>query len=262
MMRFASYPVVIALALCSSALQAEDAAGTTEAKTEKSIVTGRLGVGPLLLPTYSGSADYRVWPVPLADLEFGDYAYLYYWEAGLYVFATKDRDLGIAIVATPRIGYDSSDGDRLTGMMTRKSSLELGLSVDYRLGAGGVSLGYLYDVTGASSGGVIRLAGLHRFEVTQSLGVDLLLEAEWLSSKVANYYFGVTASEATATRPTFHPGSGSDFTVGLHFNYDFGTRSTILFGYEGQLLGGPISDSPIVVTRLNNLLYVGYGWRF
>ena len=228
----------------------------------KGPVTGRLGLGPIAFPRYSGADDYRVWPVPLADLEFGDFAYINYWQAGVYVAATGDKKLGLAIIAAPRIGFNSSDGDRLAGMMKRKSSLEIGMSVDYAIGAGGISLGYLHDVTGASKGGVARLVGGRRFEITEHLGVAGFLEFDWLSAKVANYYYGVDANESTPSRPFFQPGSDTNSTLGMHFNYDFGRRSTVLFGYEGTLLGSTISDSPIVVKRFNNLFYIGYGWRF
>jgi outer membrane scaffolding protein for murein synthesis (MipA/OmpV family) len=88
-----------------------------------------------------------------------------------------------------------------------------------------------------------------------------LVMIDILMAKVANYYFGVRANEATPSRKFFQPGSGLTFTLGLHCNYDFGGRTTILFGYEASVLAGPIANSPIVVNRLNNLFYAGYDWR-
>jgi outer membrane protein len=245
----------------ASALRAEEISQTSP-KPDEGLVKGRLGVGPLIIPRYSGSTSYQVWPVPLASLEFGDFAYIDYWQAGLYVLATKDRSLGLAIVAAPRLGYSSSDGDLLAGMMTRKTSLEMGLSVDYGSDKGGVSLAYLHDVTGASQGGVVRFIGLRRIELGHGFGVEAFGEVEWLSPQVTDYYYGVTSSEATASRPFYQPGSSLDLVAGLHFNYDFGRKSTILFGYEASILGPAAANSPIVQTKLNNLFYIGYGFRF
>jgi outer membrane protein len=146
-------------------------------------------------------------------------------------------------------------------MMTRKSSLEMGLSVDYGSNQQGVSLAYLHDVTGASKGGVVRFLGLRRIELGHRFGVEGFGEVEWLSAKVADYYYGVTSGEATASRPFYQPGSSVDLVVGLHFNYDCGRRSTILFGYEASILGPAAAHSPIVQTNLSNLFYVGYGLR-
>jgi len=244
-----------------SALRAEETSQTSP-KLDEGLVKGRLGVGPLVISRYSGSTSYQVWPVPLASLEFGDFAYIDYWQAGLYILSTKDRSLGLAIVAAPRLGYNSSDGDLLAGMMTRKTSLEMGLSVDYGSDRGGVSLAYLHDVTGASKGGVVRFTGLRRIEFGHGFGVEAFGEVECLSAKVTNYYYGVTSSEATASRPLYQPGSSVDLVAGLHFNYDFGRKSTILFGYEASILGPVAANSPIVQTKLNNLFYIGYGLRW
>lgn len=253
--------VLIAFQFMVNALRAEETSPASP-KPDEGLVKGRLGVGPLVIPRYSGSTSYQVWPVPLASLEFGDFAYIDYWQAGLYVLATKDRSLGLAIVAAPRLGYNSSDGALLAGMMTRKTTLEMGLSVDYGSDQQGISLAYLRDVTGASNGGVARFIALRRIEFGHGLGVDAFGELEWLSASVTDYYYGVTSSEATASRPVYQPGSSVNLVAGLHFNYDFGRKSTILFGYEANILGPAAANSPIVQTKLNNLFYVGYGLRF
>ena len=224
-------------------------------------VTGRLGVGALMDSRYSGGADYQTFPVPLASLEFGDFAYIDYWQAGLYVLSNQDKTLGLAIVATPRLGFNSSDGRRLTGMMARKSSIETGLSLDYGSDNAGVSLGYLHDITGASEGGLFRLLSFKRAEITGHFGVEAFVGLERMDSRVANYYYGVGSNETTATRPFYQPGSGTDVNAGLHFNYDFGQRSTLLFGYEATRLGDSLANSPIVERRTNHLFYFGYGWR-
>lgn len=253
--------LIPALALYAADLRAADDLAANDPAAKDKWVTGRIGVGALVIPKYQGGSDYQVWPAPLIDVTFGDWGYIDYWQAGAYVFSSQDKKFGIAIVAAPRLGYDSGDGDRLTGMMTRKTGLDMGVSLDYGSEVGGVSLAYYYDVLNASKGGTGKLIGTRRFEITSALGVDAFAEAEWTSAKVTNYYFGVQQSEATAARPFYDPGSSVNFTGGLHFNFDFGSRSTILFGYEGTLLGNAAADSPIVERRFNSLFYVGYGLR-
>jgi MipA family protein len=239
----------------------ESHAEATDAAAEGKFVTGRLGAGALVDSRYSGAANYRTFPVPLASLEIGDFAYVDYWQAGLYFLSNEKKTLGLAIVATPRLGFNSGDGSRLAGMMTRKLSIESGLSIDYGADNSGVSLGYLHDITGASNGGLVRLLLFRRIELTEHVGVDAFVGAERLSAKVANYYYSVGRSEATAARPFYQPGSGSDVNAGLHFNYDFGRASTLLFGYEATRLGDTLANSPIVERRMTNLFYFGYGWR-
>jgi outer membrane protein len=228
---------------------------------ERKFITGRLGAGVLVDSRYSGAAGYRTFPVPLAAIEFGDVAYIDYWQAGFYLASNRDKTLGLAVVATPHLGFNSHDGPRLAGMQTRRSSVETGLSIDYGMDNAGVSLGYLHDIAGASDGGLFRLLVFRRVDISERFGIDTFLGLEQLSSKVANYYFGVTNTEATAARPFYEPGAAADLNAGLHFNYDFGQKSTVLFGYEATFLGGALANSPIVERRVTNLFYFGYGWR-
>lgn len=228
---------------------------------EEKFVNGRLGIGAMATPRYSGGARYGAFPVPLASLRFGDYAYIDYWQAGLYVLGNQEKTFGLAVVATPRLGFNAHDGERLAGMTTRRSSLETGFSLDYGSDAGGLSLGYLHDVTGASDGGIVRLLGYRQVEISHEFGMEAFVGIERLSSRVANYYYGVGDNETTVTRPFYKPGSATNLNAGLHFNYDFGQKSTVLFGYEVTRLGNPITSSPIVERRVGNLFYLGYGWR-
>jgi outer membrane protein len=232
-----------------------------DAASGDKFVTGRLGLGAMMDPRYSGSADYQIFPVPLASLEFGDVAYIDYWQAGFYVLSSQDKTLGLAVVATPRLGFKAGDGARLSGMMARRSGIEAGLSVDYGSNDTGVSLGYLHDITSASDGGLFRFLAFKRFGITDHLGVDAFAGVELLSAKVANYYFGVGSGETAAARPVYQPGNATDLSAGLHFNFDFGRNSTLLFGYEATRLGGSLANSPIVESRMSNLFYFGYGWR-
>jgi outer membrane protein len=239
----------------------KSAAEATDAAPESKLVRGRLGAGAMVISSYSGSADYQTIPVPLASLKFGEFGYIEYWQAGVYFLANQEKTLGLALVVAPRLGFNSSDGERLVGMMTRRPSIETGLSLDYGSAKAGISLSYVHDVTGASDGGAARLFFFTRLDITDHFGVDAFLGLEQMDSKVANYYYGVRTSEATLARPFYEPGAGTKLHTGLHFNYDFGRKSTLLFGLENDRLGSSLTNSPIVERRFTNLFYLGYGWR-
>ena len=247
------------LMLCGAS--GNSSADTNDSDPESKFVRGRLGAGAMVISRYSGSADYQTIPVPLASLKFGEFGYIEYWQAGLYFLSNQEKTLGLALVAAPRLGFDSSDGERLVGMMTRRPSMETGLSLDYGSAKGGLSLSYLHDIIGASDGGVARLYVFGRLDITEHFGVDGFVGLEQLDSKVANYYYGVRTSEATLARPFYEPGTGTKLHTGLHFNYDFGRKSTLLFGLENDRLGSSLTNSPIVERRFSNLFYLGYGWR-
>jgi outer membrane protein len=255
--RFIKWALFVVCQFAASELYAE----ASDTGAEDKFVSGRLGIGGIVSPRYSGGSRYRACAVPLASLRFGDYAYINYWQAGLYVLGNQEKTVGLAVVVTPRLGFNARDGERLSGMTTRKSSIESGLSLDYGSDVGGFSLGYLHDVTGASDGSIVRLLGFRQIEFSNRFAVGVFVGIERLNSRVANYYYGVADSETSASRPFYRPGSAMELTVGLHFNYDFGQKSTILFGYEVTRLGDPIAGSPIMERSGGNLFYLGYGWR-
>jgi outer membrane scaffolding protein for murein synthesis (MipA/OmpV family) len=251
------YCVFAAAGAISVCARADDASADSEHK----LVTGRVGAGALTDSRYSGGTDNQTFPVPLAEIDVGDFAYVDYWEAGLFVLSNHAKTLGLAVVATPRLGFSSSDGERLAGMRRRLSSIEAGLSINYGSDDAGVSLGYVHDVTGASRGGLIRLLTFKHFDITSRLGFDAYAGVERLDAKVAGYYYGVTDHEATMTRPAYHPGDSTVLNAGLHFNFDFGHKSSLLFGYEPTLFGRTVTSSPIVEQKMTSVFFIGYGWR-
>jgi outer membrane protein len=249
--------LVLAWQCGGGALSAEE----VSADSQSPLVTGRAGAGVLTDSRYSGGASDQTFPVPLVSIEIGDFAYVDYWEAGLFVASNEAKTFGLAVVASPRLGFSSSDGDKLAGMARRHSSIEAGLSINYGSDDGGLSLGYLHDVTGASKGGVVRLLAFRRYEITNRLGVDAYAGLDILDAKVAGYYYGVPDAEATPARPAYQPGTSTELTAGLHFNFDFGRKSTLLFGYEPTLLGRSLENSPIVERKLMSVFSLGFGWR-
>jgi len=255
--RLVCYCVFAAAGAISGCARADDAS----ADSEHGLVTGRVGAGALTDSRYSGGADNQTFPVPLAEIDIGDFAYVDYWEAGIFVASNHAKTFGLAVVATPRLGFSSADGQRLAGMTRRMSSIEAGLSINYGSEDAGVSLGYLHDVTGASRGGLIRLLTFKHFDITSRFGFDAYVGVERLDAKVADYYYGVADHEATAARPAFQPGDSTALSAGLHFNFDFGRKSSLLFGYEPTLLGRTVTRSPIVERKMASVFFIGYGWR-
>jgi outer membrane protein len=236
-------------------------AATSDSAAEDPPVSGRMAIGAMVGPRYSGGAGTSAFPVPLASLRFGDYAYIDYWQAGLYLLGNQEKTLGLAVIGTPRLGFSARDGQNLSGMKRRKTSVESGLSIDYGSDTGGVSLGYLHDLAEASRGEVVRLLLFRQIEISDKFAFDAYVNVERLNSRIARYYYGVANDEATLARPSYQPGPGIDLNFGLHFNYDFGEKSTILFGCDLTRLGNFTVSSPIVERRIDRFFYFGYGWR-
>lgn len=78
------------------------------------------------------------------------------------------------------------------------------------------------------------------------------------NSKFNDYYYGVTANEASLSRPAYSAGSGTEYKLGLNGSYAVGKDSYVLFGTSVTRLSDEQADSPIVETRMQPFAYLGY----
>jgi len=148
---------------------------------------------------------------------------------------------------TYRIGvYEEDDSAYLQGMGDREDTVMLGLAYQAELPAGlegNVSFEYdILDEIGGSSAqvsvGKTFQKGMAR--LTPRIGVN------WLSSKMSNYDFGVSSSQARAGRAAHAPGATWNPEIGLNTMVEV-TRNWLIVGNVGvELLDDSIRRSPIV----------------
>lgn len=158
-------------------------------------------------------------------------------------------------------GYESGDSPALAGMSERKASFWLGGRASLRTDIATVNAEWSGDVSGHSKGQKFKL-GLERRFGFGALGVTPSLSATWLDRKFVQYYYGVEAAEATATRAAYAPGSTVNTRVGLRLDYLLAPQH-LLFGDLGvESLGRAIEDSPLVDRRTVPEVRFGYVYRF
>lgn len=221
--------------------------------------TGTLGAGPVILPKYVGGKDMQVLPLPIAYVTYNDWFYVNLYRAGAYVWASDDKKMGISLAIEPRLGFHASDGDRLAGMATRRGSLSGGPTFDWQGDLGALSLGHFSDLSNASDGGYAEFLFNRPFVHDSRWDVSGTIELSRLDSRIVNYYFGVTASEATPARPLYQPGATTNVTLWITGQYNLSKRGALMFGANITRLGGEAADSPIVERRQALLLYLGFG---
>jgi len=123
------------------------------------------------------------------------------------------------------------------------------------------SLGYFNDVNHSSRGNSMRASIYKPLVKNERWDFGALLAFDRLGAKVADYFFGVPANEATSARSQFHAGAGTNTSLGISGTYNLDKRNAIIFGLIATQLGRYATASPIVETRKANMLYLGYGWR-
>lgn len=202
-----------------------------------------LGVGAAYVTSPYEDVDGEVWPVPIV---FGRHKRFYIdgTSAGFIFKEFEEPNLDFSAVLEPRLmGYDDDDSDILAGMEDRDWSLDGGLRARFSNEYFRLSLTGVADLTGNHEGyefNAFISKTLFNGFITPRFGI------KWQSEDLVDYYYGVPASEATATRLEYIGSStvnivgGVIVAVPLTENWIAGA----LFQYEH--LGSDIEDSPIV----------------
>ena len=192
--------------------------------------------------------------------EYKETYYVDLMRAGVRLWSSADKKLAFGLVAEPRFGFKAGDGTRLSGMAERRNSIELGPNLEWETPLVSLSLAWFTDVSRASKGSSLRLSAYRQLINTSRWDVGVYASVEQESAKVVNYYFGVPASEATANRAAYTPGSATHWGIGLQGAWKFSGRHALMMGVQNTRLGSAAANSPIVETRNTPVVYVGLGW--
>ena len=149
----------------------------------------------------------------------------------------------------------------LAGMAMRDSSVDVGVSYSIRQPWGQLKAELLHDVNSTHQGTEARLGyakDWHSGAWTWRPSVSLA----WRNANLNNYYYGVRANEATATRAAYEPGAGLEARVGLQTTYALSRHWSLLSGVSATVLSRNVSKSPIVQHRILPSVYVGAIYDF
>lgn len=181
---------------------------------------------------------------------------------GLGVALYEDADWRIDGLALARFdGYRAGDSSALTGMATRRRSLDLGLAVERVSPVGTFGTRLLHDVLDRSGGFEWGLS--YRVPLPEALDrLSPTLGIKYLSADLADYYYGVRGSEARPGRPAYAPGSSWVYEAGVQLGAPLGARGVVfaLLGYEW--FGASLRDSPIVAARGKPRVFLGYAYAW
>lgn len=221
-----------------------------------------IGIGVGFIPEFSGSNEYRPMVLPVVRVAYKDKIFWNALQAGAWLWDSDDKDLRIGLAIEPRFGWEAEAGTRVAGMDKRDFSFEGGPNVQWRTGLGVINANVYQDLGGASDGQTAQLQFIRALVTSPTLRLNGSVGLQWFSASMNDYYFGVRATEATPGRARYSAGSSTNLQVGLNGSYSLTQRSSLLFGVIASRLGDGAARSPIVETRLQGLVYFGYGWSF
>jgi MipA family protein len=238
-------------------------AGEAQAEATRGIAVGGL---VLVAPTYEGADSVRVIGVPIAlptGLGMGNRVQF----EGIDDIRFRLIELGgfeAGGVAGYRFGRDESDDDALIGLGDVDGGLVAGAYIGYRAGSVLFDAAYGREVTGADTGGVLRLGIKSELAMSPSVRLTGRVGTTWADDEYHEAFFGVTAAQFAASGLTaFTPDAGfKDVHLALNGAFDLTDRWTLrAFGKVTQLIGDA-ADSPIVDSDLQLSGGAGVTYRF
>ena len=240
-----------------------------------------IGVGAAAVPSYEGSDDYRVIPIPQLRGKVHDFAF---WTRGpaLFVDVIPNRsDEGIDIQLGPVVGarFDRTSRKRIKDdAVAALGKLDTAIEVGGFVGIGktgvitsaydniSARVTITKDVAGAHDSMIVTPAIEYFTPLSIRSFVGLGVSADYVGKKYGRYYFDVTPEEAVASGlPAYdRAGDGSGFRK-VNFNLTGGyslsgdiRRGWTLFalgGYSRML--GDYADSPVVAIAGSKDQWIG-----
>jgi MipA family protein len=170
--------------------------------------------------------------------------------AELVVTDPANQDFSVNLRADLLLqGYKGSDAAVFNGMANRNPSLLVGVGTKFLTPIGQVWLEAGADATGNSKG-FRSEAGLGWRIATQSaLGnwaFTPYISAQYNSTKLANYYYGVSVLEATAGRPAYEAAGTTNFNLGVSASTDITSNLSLVLGARYRAYGAGIRQSPLL----------------
>jgi len=188
--------------------------------------------------------------------------YVRWTRLGMYFMGGKNWGASVTLQPRP-FGYETSDSQTFAGMANRNASWEGGLSIAGKNDLGFAELTFFTDLLDNSEGSLLRLELGKKIATNKWTFVPSLL-AIYFDEKFNNYYYGVAANEATATRAFYVAPAGLNLAAQSYINYDINKNWHLLGNIRADYLSSGISDSPIVSKRymLSGLVSVMYSFEY
>lgn len=156
---------------------------------------------------------------------------------------------------------ESSRAEGLDGIETRRQTVDAGVEFQVRGGWGEFQVRWLGDTLDRHAGQTASALYRYRFDRGRLAFSPFVSYSLW-DAKLSDYYYGVSAAEATLDRPEYSPGQSSWFGIGLNA-YWWLSDNAALFANIG--FGSPSSDinnSPIVEEDAISSTFIGGTYVF
>lgn len=232
-------------------------ASTAQAQDSDHVV---LGAGVATAPAYQGSDEYRILPIPAIDIKEGPFFANFRNGVGL---APVDSDvLTIGASATFIPGYRRRDVP--AGIDKLSDGLGARIFAAMRTHGFVATVGATKGVAGGTKGVIADASLAYPVTISSAFSLTPSVGATWADRKHNDRYFGITASESTASGlAQFRAGSGfKDISAALTASYRLTDRVTMSATGTITTLVGDVKDSPLVVEKTRPAGFLALSYRF
>jgi outer membrane protein len=200
--------------------------------------------------------------VPLVNIEADNY-YVRVNQAGYYLFNDKSNQLSI-IAEMNGDKWDSSETDRFKRLDDRDESISAGFQFRGKDKFGVLNLIVAFDVSGNSNGYYGDVSYGYPWHASEKLTVKPGLGIQSLSKDYADYYYGVSKSEATKVAGLKEEEIDASMRPYLYVNveYKLTDKWTIIATTNVKQLTGDIESSPLVSGNTDISSVAGATYKF
>ncbi|PLX15295.1 MAG: hypothetical protein C0601_13340 [Candidatus Muiribacterium halophilum] len=158
-----------------------------------------------------------------------------------------------------RAPYEPGDFPLSVGMEKRSGSLLTGISL--KLKKNPIKLNIATDVLSKSDGTKIELFYDHSLVRTRKKSSTLQLGFKYYDKDLSDYYFGVTANEATINRNLYIADSSIIPSISYNVRQMLTPKRTLMYGVETNFYDNEIKDSPLVDESYSLRFVFGILWN-
>jgi outer membrane protein len=206
--------------------------------------------------------DTKTYLVPLIKYE-GDNLDYFLDTATYTLVRHKSESFSWRIAAVGKLRFLDRDTEgQLAGMQDRDASLDIGVGFESQAPWGDLGFVVVGDATSAHKGAEAAATYSYEFSVTENFTLTPSLEISVYSKKLADYYYGVRASEATANRAEYHPDDSGQVKASIAADYRLTDRWTLISAISVSELDKELTNSPIVNDDLDVYVAIGTLYRF
>ena len=241
--------VLMATALVVTSAQASD--------DEWDVALG-IGVGASQSPYKGVGTETDV--LPLLMIEKGNFSLS--GPKASYDLYSSDVGYFSVLAAYRGEGFDASDSSDLTGMADRDGAFEMGLGAGMYTSVGEFSIEFLSDVSSEHDGYEVELGWENSFPLSDRCMLSPNASISYRSDDLNNHYYGVRASEATATRAAYTADAGMVGSLGVDAIWMIDEQQSLMMGVGIEFYGDEIKDSSIVDRDNSVGGHVAYVYRF